>query len=75
MTSTKPILYSIPETARLLKVNPSVVRKLCHAGLIRPMKLGTMKISAKEVDRFLDAATGKDLSDPNAVKELTYENR
>lgn len=65
-----PLLYTVPELAKLLHVNPNVVRQLCHAGLIRPLKLGVTKVTAREVERFLADNTGKDLTDPFNVKDI-----
>lgn len=68
--SQAPLLYTVPELAKRLKVNPNVVRQLCHAGLIRPLKLGTLKVTAKEAERFLEENTGKDLTDPFNIKDI-----
>ena len=64
------LLYTVPEVAKLLKVNQGTVHEYRKAGLIRFMKLGAYKVRAEEIDRFLKDCEGKDLTDPHNVKEL-----
>lgn len=64
------VLYTVPEVAKLLKTNVAFVHRLRKAGLLRFMKLGTYKVRAAELDRFLAASEGLDLTDPDNVHEL-----
>lgn len=64
------VLYTVQETAQLLKCNKNYVHELRKAGLLHFMKLGTYKVRAAEIDRFLQAAEGKDLTDPYNVTAL-----
>lgn len=64
------LLYTIPEVAKLLKVNQGTVGKYRKAGLLKFMKLGSYKVRASELDRFLKEAEGMDLTDPFNVKPL-----
>lgn len=64
------MLYSIREAAELLGISPNKLYNLIHAGQIKCIKLGSMKVSKTEIDRFIEQSQGKDLSDPNNPKEL-----
>lgn len=66
----KELLYTVPEVAKLLKMNPTSIHNLRKAGLIRFMKLGSYKVRAEELDRFLKACEGKDLSNPYDIVNL-----
>ncbi|NFE74694.1 helix-turn-helix domain-containing protein [Clostridium botulinum] len=66
----KEIIYTVAETAQLLKVNKNSVYNLVRSGLIKAIKLGTIKIPAEELERFVRDNTGKDLSDLNDIREL-----
>lgn len=61
-------IYTVPKLAKLLQVNPQVIRNLIKAGVLKTMKLGQTKITCYEVERFLREADGKDFSDPFNVK-------
>ena len=64
------ILYTVKETAKLLKTNPNYVYKLIDKGLLQALKLGSYKIRRIELLRFLKANEGKDLTDLNNIKYL-----
>lgn len=63
-------LLTITEVAKRLKLNRTDTYKLVNAGLIKATKLGNLKVSSKELERFIDWSIGKDLSDLNNPKEL-----
>lgn len=63
-------LLTIKEAAARLKVNKNTVYNLIKAGHITALKLGALKIVDKELDRFIEAASGNDYSDLNNVKRL-----
>lgn len=67
----KEYLYTVEETAKLLKTNKNKVYDLIGAGYLRAIKLGRKKIPAFEIERFLNEHIGKDLSDLNNVADLT----
>ena len=64
------ILYTVKETAKLLKTNPNYVYKLIDKGLLQALKLGSYNILIIELLRFLKANEGKDLTDLNNIKDL-----
>jgi excisionase family DNA binding protein len=64
------MLYTVKETAEILKCNVDYVHKLRKAGLIRFMKLGSYKVRKEELERFLADVEGKDITDPFNVKGL-----
>ncbi len=57
-------LYTIKEVARRLKTNPNAVYTLINAGLIRPLKLGRLKVSEAELTSFINRNAGMDITDP-----------
>ncbi|APH20670.1 helix-turn-helix domain-containing protein [Clostridium botulinum] len=63
-------LYTVDETAKLLKVNRNMVYDLINTGHLRAIKLGRKKIPAFEIERFLKQYIGKDMSDLNRVEDL-----
>ena len=68
------VLYTIPEVADLLKTNENYVYKLIKSGLLPCLKLGRFKVRRETVLNFLEAYEGKDLTDPQNVKEIDYGN-
>ena len=68
------MLFTVKETAKILKCNTEYVHRLRKAGLIRFMKLGSFKVRKSELERFLEECENKDLTDPFNVKDLTYSN-
>lgn len=64
------MVFTVKETAEILKCNTDYVHRLRKAGLIRFMKLGSYKVRRAELERFLADAEGKDLTDPENIKEL-----
>ncbi|UZQ49805.1 helix-turn-helix domain-containing protein [Clostridium kluyveri] len=66
------LVYTIPEAAKLLKVDQFTVRNLIRKGYIQALKLGRLKIRKLEIDRFLEWAQGKDFSNLDEIKELTF---
>ncbi|EKQ50304.1 MULTISPECIES: helix-turn-helix domain-containing protein [unclassified Clostridium] len=63
-------LYTIKEASKKLKINVSDTYKLIKAGHLQALKLGALKITSLELERFIINASGKDYSDLNNVKEL-----
>lgn len=64
------ILYTVKETAKLLKTNPAYVYELIKAGHLPVLKLGSMKIRRAALLQFLEKFEGQDLTDPYEVKKL-----
>lgn len=62
------VLYTLSEVSDLLKCNINFVYKLINSGELKGLKLGRMKVSKFELERFLKDNTGKDLTDPNNIK-------
>ncbi|NMA57715.1 helix-turn-helix domain-containing protein [Clostridium cochlearium] len=63
-------LLTIKEVAAKLKVNRNTVYNLIKAGHITALKLGALKVTEKELDKFIETSTGKDYSDLKNVTEL-----
>jgi hypothetical protein len=67
-------LFSITEVSTKLKISRELAYKLVGSGLLRAIKIGTMKVSQKELDHFIDKYYGMDLSDFNDVKQLAPDS-
>jgi len=63
-------LHTIKEVSKKLKINVSDTYKLIKAGHLQVLKLGALKVTSLELERFIANAGGKDYSDLNNVKEL-----
>lgn len=57
------ILFTVKETAQLLKVNVDAVHKLRKAGLLPFMKLGSYKIRKQALLDFLEKYEGKNVDE------------
>lgn len=64
-------LYTIPEVARLLQISKKTAYDLCRAGQLKCLKLGSLKVRAEEVQRFLKESEGLDLSDPYHIRPIS----
>lgn len=63
-------LFTIIEVAAKLKTTKAVVYNLIKAKHIEALKLGNMKVTSFELERFIRHCQGKDYSDLQDVKEL-----
>ena len=64
------ILYTVKETAELIKTNPNYVYELIKKGKLSALKLGSYKIRRTSLLQFLEQYDGKDLTDLNDIKDL-----
>lgn len=64
------ILYTVKEVSQLIHSNSAYVYELIKRGYLPAMKLGSYKIRAEALNKFLEQAEGKDLTDLNNVKDL-----
>lgn len=55
------VLYTISETAALLKVNKNMVYELINKGYLRSIKFGCRKVTRKALLEFLDKFDGEEL--------------
>lgn len=67
------VIYTVAETAKLLKTNPAYIYKLINAGILPAIRLGGMKIRKAALLEFLKKYEGKDLRDVNNIKEMEVE--
>lgn len=65
-----PIVYTVPELATLLHTTNTTIRSLIKCGHIRAMKLGEIKVSQQEVERFLIESANVDYTDPTDLKPV-----
>ncbi|AJH02189.1 transcriptional regulator [Clostridium beijerinckii] len=64
-------LLTITEVSKKLKLNKTDTYSLVNKGLLKATKLGSLKVAASELDRFINWSIGKDLSNLDNPKELT----
>jgi len=67
------MLYTVQETAKLIKTNPAYVYSLIKAGLLPVLKLGSYKIRKVALLEFLVKYEGYDLTDPDNVHKLKLD--
>ena len=66
-------IIPFPSLSKKLKMNTTDTYKLIKSGNLQALKLGSLKVSSYELERFIREATGKDFSDLENVKELVME--
>lgn len=64
------ILYTVSETAKLLKTNTNYVYELIKQGFLPALKLGSFKIRKSSLNNFLREYEGQDLTDLKNIKKL-----
>lgn len=70
----EPMLYTVKETAKILKTSPDNVYALYHAGVLPMLKLGSLKCRRETLEEFLKKAEGYDVSDPNNIVPLEVKS-
>lgn len=68
------MLYTVKEVAAILKTNVNYVYQLQRAGLLRFMKLGSLKCRKSTLEEFLAKYDGCDITDPFNVQRVTDES-
>lgn len=63
-------LFTVMEVAQKLKTTKGMVYSLIKSGHIQALKLGSLKITCNELERFIAEASGKDFTDLNNVVDL-----
>lgn len=64
------ILYTVSETAKLLKTNTNYVYELIKKGYLPALKLGSFKVRKTALLEFLAKHEGEDLTNLNNIKDL-----
>lgn len=62
-------LLTVTEVAKILKTDKNTVYDLIHCGFIIPTTLGRIKVSNKELNRFICAYEGQDVNALLAVEK------
>ncbi len=68
------MLYTVAEVAVLLKTNPNKVYDLIRSGKLPALKIGATKIRKVSFEKFLKDFDGYDVTDPEDVKEIDFNN-
>ena len=75
MVNESDVLYTVSEVADILKTNKGYVYKLHKAGLLKFMKIGSMKVRRSTLEAFLEKYDGYDITDPEDIKLLVEEGK
>lgn len=62
-------LLTIKEVSKILKVNVNLVYEIIKTGHLKALKLGSLKVTSFELERFIREASGKDFSNLDNVIE------
>ena len=63
-------LFTVKETASILRTNPAFVYRLIRAKELPVLKLGSYKVRKETLEKFLVEHEGMDLTDPQNIKEI-----
>ncbi len=63
-------VFTVKETAQILKVDVHKIYDLIKAGLLPALKLGSLKVRGSSINKFLNDYDGMDLSDLYNIKKL-----
>lgn len=66
-------LLSVKQVSQVLKTNTAYVYRLRDSGLLKFMKLGTLKCRRSALDDFIRSMDGMDATDPLHIKPLDTE--
>lgn len=64
------LVYTVKEASIVLKTDEPTVRRLIEKRFIKALKLGRIKVRKVEIERFLEWAEGKDLSNLDNIVAL-----
>lgn len=64
------VLYTVSETAKLIKTNPNYVYELIRKGFLPALKLGNLKVRKTALLEFLERYEGQDLTDLTNIKKI-----
>ncbi len=64
------VLYTVKQVSTLIRSNTDYVYKLINLGLLPALKLGNYKVRKSALLDFLEKYEGKDLTDPQKIKDL-----
>jgi len=68
-------LLPIVDVASILGVNRNKVYDLINNGLLKALKLGSLKVTLLELMRFIETYNGKNLDDLDNVKDLKESDK
>ena len=67
------VLYTVAETAKLLKTNSNYGYELIKRGLLPALKLGSYKVRRTALINFLEKNEGKDLTNLDNIISLNMK--
>ena len=73
-TINSDMLYTAKEVAQILKVNVDYVHKLRKSGILPFLKIGQYKCRRSSLEKFLQDYEGKDITNPEYVRDLKEGN-
>ena len=63
-------LYTVKETAEILKTNPNFVYDLIKRGLLPALKLGSLKVRKESLHKFLETYENYDLTNLDQISKI-----
>ena len=63
-------LLSVKEVSKILGTTDATVRTLISKGILKGIKIGSLKVTKQEIINFLKDYAGKDLSDLDNIKSI-----
>lgn len=70
MNNTEKRLYSVDEARKILGIGKTKIYDLIRNGYIKALDLGGMKISAEEIDRFINQYSGYSFKDMKNLSKI-----
>lgn len=67
------MLYTVSEVAKILKTNTAYVYKLHNTGVLKFIKIGSLKCRKSTLVAFLEQYDGMDVTDPLNIKKIQEE--
>ena len=74
MNNNDIIVYTVAESAKILRISKSKAYELVKAGILPALKLGGLKIPKPALEKFFNDYIGYDLCDLSNVKKMDFEN-
>jgi len=67
-------MYTVEETAKLLRTSIEQIYKFKKAGLLPFLKIGRLKVRRESLIEFLKKYEGKDITDPYNIVDIETDD-
>jgi len=68
------IIYTVEETAKLLRTSIEQIYKFKKAGLLPFLKIGRLKVRREALLEFVKKYEGKDITDPYNISDIETDD-